>query len=87
MKRPPIYQQLLIISVSFTVLSGGAATHLANQPQINPQQSELFQSFKRLFEKGVLGIGGLVVCKTAGCFPGDESADPDDDPDDDDTDR
>ncbi len=86
MKRLPIYQQLLIISVSFTVLSGGAATHLANQPQINPQQSELFQSFKGLFEKGVLGIGGLVVGKMAGYFPGDEPSDPDEDPDDD-TDR
>lgn len=77
MKRPQIYQQLLIISVSFTVLCGGAATHLASQPKITPQQAELFQTFKSLFEKGVLGIGGLVVGKMAGCFPEDASDDSD----------
>ncbi|RFP57888.1 MAG: hypothetical protein BJG00_012200 [Limnothrix sp. CACIAM 69d] len=77
MKRPQIYQQLLIVSVLFTALSGGAATYLASQPQINPQQSELFQTFKGLFEKGVLGIGGLVLGKMAGYFPPQPPSDPD----------
>lgn len=75
MKRPQIYQQLLIVSVLFTALSGGAATYLASQPQINPQQSELFQTFKGLFEKGVLGIGGLVLGKMTGYFPDNPSDD------------
>jgi hypothetical protein len=81
MKRPQIYQQLLIVSVLFTALSGGAAIHLASQPQLNPQQSELFQTFKGLFEKGVLGIGGLVLGKMTGYFPDRPPNNPDDNTD------
>jgi hypothetical protein len=85
MKRFPIYQQLLIASFAFTAFSGGTAAHLASQPQITPQQSELFQTCKKLFEGGVLGVGGLlVVVARVGRLPDDQSSHSDDDADQDD---
>lgn len=53
----------LIAAIALTCLAGGSSLYLANQPQLNPAQQELFDKLTMTWQSGTVAIFTLLTVR------------------------
>ncbi|NEQ83201.1 MAG: hypothetical protein F6K26_24210 [Moorea sp. SIO2I5] len=76
LKLPPVFQQVFLTVVCFTLLSGGTSLWLATQDKLSPEQTRIFETCNTTWNMGIGAIFGLLGSKATDLF---ESTEDDED--------
>jgi hypothetical protein len=68
-----VFQQVFFTVVCFTLLSGGVSLWLANQNELSPEQTRLFENCNLTWNTGIGVIFGLLGSKATNLFEGAEN--------------
>jgi hypothetical protein len=74
-KVNPVFQEILLVVLSLTLLSGGASCWIASQSNLSPQQDRIFESTTATWQTGIGVLFGLLGSKVTDLLQPEEDED------------